>query len=124
MSETAIWSEYPNFSKSEFDCQQTGENEMCHHFMTLLQKLRIAYDKPMTITSGYRSPSHSIESNKSTPGTHAQGIAADIACRGADAYSIIELAVNFGFTGIGICQKGAPRFIHLDMREFPTIWSY
>lgn len=124
MKNLAIWLEYPNFSKSEFDCQQTNDNEMTHEFMTLLQKMRNAYGKPMKITSGYRSPKHSIEAKKSTPGTHAQGIACDIACSGRDALTIIELALNFGFTGIGVCQKGDARFIHVDIREFPTIWSY
>jgi len=124
MSEKAIWSQYPNFSKEEFNCQQTNDNEMTHKFMTLLQKMRNAYGKPMKITSGYRSPKHSIEARKGTPGTHAQGIACDIACKGRDAHTIIELALNFGFTGIGICQKGDKRFIHVDLREFPTVWSY
>jgi hypothetical protein len=29
-----------------------------------------------------------------------------------------------GFKGIGVQQKGAGRFIHLDDREDPAIWSY
>jgi len=124
MSELAIWSEYPDFDKSEFDCKETGANEMTHHFMTLLQKLRTAYGKSIVPSSGYRSPKHSAEAHKEAPGTHAQGIAVDIPCRGKDAYTIIELGLNFGFKGIGISQKGDKRFIHLDLREFPTIWSY
>ena len=27
-------------------------------------------------------------------------------------------------TGIGVQQKGAGRFIHLDLRSTPTVWSY
>jgi len=124
MSEKANWEEYPNFSKSEFDCKETGENKMRHHFMTRLQKLRKAYGKPMVVTSGYRSPKHSIEARKTKPGIHPDGIAVDIKCRGQDALELLELGLNMGFTGLGISQKGADRFIHFDLREFPNIWSY
>lgn len=58
------WSKYPNFSKREFDCKETGENRMTVEFMDKLQELRTRYGKPMRITSGYRSPQHSIEAAK------------------------------------------------------------
>ena len=61
------WSKYPSFSKHEFDCQETGENEMQSRFLDMLQSLRNQYGKPMKITSGYRSPNHSIEKRKSKP---------------------------------------------------------
>ena len=85
------------------------------------------YDKPMTITSGYRDPKHPIEARKEKPGTHTTGLAADIACNGQDAYDILQIAFELGFSGIGVQQKGSARFIHLDMWEDgprPNVWSY
>lgn len=120
----AKWGKYASFSKEEFDCQETGENEMQHAFMVKLQTLRDTFGRPMVVSSGYRSPSHSIEARKSSPGTHAQGIAVDIAVDREDAVTLLRLALSQGFTGIGIQQKGSGRFIHLDTREHPTIWSY
>jgi zinc D-Ala-D-Ala carboxypeptidase len=120
----AQWNLYPNFSKREFDCKHTGENQMSHDFMFKLQQLRVIYARPMLITSGYRSPKHPIEARKSTVGTHAQGIACDIAVSGADAIRLISLAIDLGFNGIGVQQKGDGRFIHLDTRAIPAIWSY
>lgn len=115
------WNKYPNFTKEEFDCQEMGENEMQARFMDKLQELRTKYGKPMRITSGYRSPNHSIEKRKEKPGTHAQGIAADIYCTGPDKYRLVKLAFELGFTGIGIDS----RFIHLDLsKERMAIWSY
>lgn len=110
------------FKVSEFDCQETGENEMKEEFLLLLDKLREACDFPFTITSGYRSPSHSIEVRKSSPGTHAQGIAADIyAASGDRRFTIIQKALELGFTGIGVDKH----FIHVDIRETtPVVWSY
>lgn len=120
------WTKYPNFGKREFDCSQTGRNEMKPEFLDKLQALRTEYGKPMRITSGYRHPSHAIEAAKENPGTHSAGIACDVACWSDDAYEIVRLAIKHGFTGIGISQnsRGA-RFVHLDMRDsVPVIYSY
>ena len=121
------WSEFPNFSESEFKCKHCGKVEMAPVFMQKLQQLRTAYGKPMVISSGYRCPDHPTEARKSTPGVHSMGIACDVAVQGNDAYNLLSLAFAYGFTGIGVNQKGTGRFIHLDTyREppRPNIWSY
>lgn len=120
------WSKYPNFSKTEFDCKETGENEMQVRFMGKLQALRTEYAKPMVITSGYRSPRHSIERRKAKPGAHASGLACDIAVgAGQDVYDLLALALAHGFTGIGVSQKtGMARFLHIDILPRSAVWSY
>ena len=120
------WADYPNFSREEFRCKYTGECEMHPAFMQRLQHLRTKFGKPMIVTSGYRSKRHPIEANKASPGEHSHGRAADIAVRGADALLLLRLALEFGFTRIGVQQKGEGRYLHLgDSPDFPTgIWSY
>lgn len=122
------WSKYPNFSAAEFTCKHTGRCEMAPDFMARLQHLRQVYGKPMVITSGFRHATHPIEARKAEPGAHSTGHAADVAVQGADALRLVQLALGLGFTGIGVQQKGAGRFIHLDDlgQGFPrpTIWSY
>jgi len=110
------------FNVSDFDCQETGNNEMCQDFLDKLDALRHNTGFPFVITSGYRDPSHSIESRKSKPGTHSQGIAADIRIRnGAEGYKLACEAFKAGFTGIGIAKT----FIHVDTRKTtPVIWIY
>lgn len=98
-------------------------------FMARLQRLRTAYGKPMKITSGYRDPTHPIEAKKAVPGAHASGRACDVAIRGAEAVELLKLALEHGFTGIGVQQKGEGRFLHLDDIEDgsqprPMLWSY
>ena len=99
--------------------------------MDRLQLLRSLYGSPLVITSGYRSPRHTIEAAKETPGTHSLGRAVDIACNGAEALDLIGEALEVEFTGFGVQQKGENRFLHLDdLRDGehtaprPTIWSY
>ena len=110
------------FSTSEFDCQHTGENRMEQDFLSKLDSLREACGFPFVITSGYRSPDHPIEAVKEIPGTHAQGIAADIKItNSAQRYTIIREALAHGFTGLGV----AGDFIHVDTRgTVPVIWTY
>jgi uncharacterized protein YcbK (DUF882 family) len=125
------WSNFPNFKEEEFRCKHTGICQMDRHFMARLQAIRNEFAKPMVITSGYRHPSHPVEAKKlaGLPGAHTTGHAADISVRGEDAYRLIVLAWKYGFTGIGVNQKGDGRYIHLDdisdgSLPRPTIWSY
>ena len=62
---------------------------------------------------------------KSEPGPHTTGLACDVGVKGADAHKLLKLALNQGFMGIGIQQKGNGRFLHLDTAsEYGRLWSY
>ena len=110
------------FKLSDFDCQETGNNEMSEEFLDKLDDLRHVCGFPFIITSGYRDPSHSIEARKAKAGTHARGIASDIRINnGNEAYQIIKHAQSMGFNGIGVAKS----FIHVDIRKgMPVIWCY
>ena len=117
---------WPDFKSSELACKETGELGVTYELMDALQKLRRKLKRPLTITSGYRSPQHSIEKRKKKPGKHAMGLAVDIAADSNLAYQILSNAARCGFYRIGSCQKGSVRFMHLDV--FPEYggqhWSY
>jgi uncharacterized protein YcbK (DUF882 family) len=111
------------FKLEDFDCQETGENEMSEAFIHCLDELRETCGFPFIITSGFRSPEHSRERSKSKgPGTHAQGIAADIKVSGGfQRYKIVEKALLMGFRGVGVAKT----FIHIDDRQTGfVIWNY
>lgn len=114
--------DFKYFKLEEFDCQETGENDMQEEFIHALDKLREECGFAFTITSGYRSPTHSIEARKAAPGTHSQGIAADIkVAGGAQRFKIVEKAHQLGFGGIGVAKT----FVHVDIRSTtPVLWVY
>lgn len=125
------WRNYKNFSKWEFDCSHTGENNMRSEFMEMLQQIRSTFGKPMVISSGYRDWTHPVEINKDRPGEHTYGLAADIKVYGIRAFELADIAFHHGIRRIGFNQKGPleSRFIHLGMGDkqlnFPaTIWTY
>ena len=110
------------FKLSDFDCQETGENKMNEDFLIKLDDLRHACGFPFIVTSGYRSPQHSIEMRKVKAGAHSKGIASDIRIHsGSEGFVIVSKAIKAGFRGIGVAKT----FIHLDTRKtMPVIWSY
>ena len=120
-----------HFSYAELVCKcGCGRMETDPAFLAKLEDLRVAFGKPMTVTSGYRCPRHNAEvSHTGTAGPHTIG-AADIAVSGEDAYTLVQLAMACGFSGIGIKQSGdfPGRFVHLDNLPFswprPRIWTY
>ena len=98
-----------------------------------MQKVDALRDKlgfSFPVNSAYRCADHPIEARKAFPGSHASGRAIDIGVAGEEAYKLIQGALEEGFTGIGVSQKGPTRFIHLDdledseNRPRPHIWSY
>ena len=113
---------YKYFTEQEFVCQETGENEIVPEFIHRLDELRELCGFPFTITSGYRSPQHSIEAAKAAPGKHSEGIAADVrVVDGVQRRTIIEKALTLGFGGIGVAKS----FVHVDIRvSTPVVWTY
>ena len=120
------------FTHEELACKGSGECNMDFDFMEKLIFLREAYNKPMYISSAYRSREHNEKVGGAPNSPHTLGKAVDILVSGKDAYRVIDLALKLGFTGIGVSQKGPhdKRFIHLDTMKNspssprPTIWSY
>ena len=113
---------YKYFKLEDFACSDTGENEIQDEFVKKLDELRESCGFPFIVTSGYRSPNHPIEAKKSSPGTHAQGIAADIRITtAAERHCIVKEAMKLGFTGIGVDKT----FVHVDTRGTPAVmWLY
>lgn len=110
------------FTRDEFKCQYTGKNEISDDLIHKLDQLREACGFPFKINSGYRDKTHPIEAKKKEPGTHARGIAADIAVRdGVQRRKLVEEALKLGFNGVGVANS----FIHVDIRkDTPVLWLY
>lgn len=105
-----------------FTCSHTGAKGIDRAFVNRLDELRHRCGFPFKISSGYRSPEHPAEAKKPSPGTHAQGIAADILVFGGDQRRrVVEEAIKMGFNGIGVAEE----FVHVDARETAEVmWVY
>ena len=118
------------FSRDELSCK-CGEcvgYQFNEGTLDRLNKVRSIANVPMLVSSGYRCEQYN--KTRGFTQTHATGQAVDIVCDRESAHKILKAALESGFTGIGVKQKGNGRFIHLDdlektdWRIRPTIWSY
>ena len=120
------------FSIDELKCKGTDECNMDEGFMERLVTLRHKFNKPMVISSGYRSSSYNQVIGGARNSPHLYGKAVDVLVSGKAAHKLIGLAVQHGFTGIGVSQRGPyeSRFLHLDIMDNsdihprPWVWSY
>lgn len=111
------WGQFwPNFTFDEMACR-CGCNtcRMDPAVLDKLQHLRDLLGRPLPVSSGYRCANHSAEIKKSRPGQHFYGRAVDITVSHDDAGDLVALAWQAGWS-VGVNQKGAGRFIHLDRR--------
>ncbi|MGL4638562.1 MAG: D-Ala-D-Ala carboxypeptidase family metallohydrolase [Shewanella sp.] len=128
---------WPNFTRKEMacrcgKCEISSSRHMDTDTLDKLQALRNFLGFGLPVTSGYRCSNHPEEAKKKEPGAHYYGQAVDVAVSHQQALAVVESARRFGFTGIGIKQKGNARFIHLDDmpnepeagRPRPHIYSY
>lgn len=124
-----------HFSLAEFACKGVGccgrSSKMDQWFLQELDELRSRYGKPLIVSSGYRCPVHNSRvSSTGKAGPHTTGRAADFAVDRGNALALLRVAIDMGFTGIGVQQKGGGRFLHLDNlpnapgQPRPSIWSY
>jgi uncharacterized protein YcbK (DUF882 family) len=126
------WDNYKDFARSEFVCSCGCDRaEMSPAFMDRLQRVRSVMGEALVVSSGYRCPEYNARiSSTGRNGPHTLGKAADIAVQGDKAHRLLKHAMQHGFTGIGVQQKGDGRFLHLDTLggEYngprPWVWSY
>lgn len=117
-----------NFTREELACKHCGKMEIPLHVVQMLQKVRDKVGFPLKINSGYRCPEYNAQlAETGSNGPHTVA-AFDIAADGRQAFAIIKAAIEVGFTGIGVSQKGSGRFVHIDYlptsHPRPMVWSY
>lgn len=118
------------FTEEELSCPCCGENKFSEETLKKFNKLRHDLGRPLPMSSGYRCEAYNAL--KGYTQTHATGQAGDLNVSHELAFDIVALASDYGFTGVGVSQKGnvKGRFIHLDdlpaanSRPRPHIWSY
>ena len=88
--------------------------------VTVLQKIREHFGKPVTITSAYRTPTRNKEAGGTTYSQHLYGKAADIKISGVTPKKVADYAETLlPEGGIGIYST----FTHIDVRSTKSRWQ-
>lgn len=114
----------PNFTENEFRCKCGCGVSRAHPLLIwALEELRAAIgNRVITVTSGYRCPSHNKAVGGAPTSKHLDGMAADISVAGMTGIQIAQAAKAIPwFNGFGIAKGWA----HLDVRDGArAVWRY
>lgn len=91
--------------------------------VTYIQQIRDHFKKPITITSGYRCPTHNARVGGASGSRHAKGQAADIVVQGVAPKKVAQYAESIGIKGIGLYETSKDgHFVHIDTRTTKSFW--
>ena len=110
-----------NFKVKEFACQDGSDPIFIDsELVSVLQKIRNHFGKPVTITSAYRTPNHNKNVGGTTYSQHLYGKAADIKVQGIAPKEVATYAETLlGEGGIGTYST----FTHIDVRATKSRWQ-
>ena len=95
--------------------------------VNVLEAIRVRADKPVRITSGYRSwkrnqDIYHARGQRPTLSRHCSGQAVDFKIAGMNGVELAKLAIDAAGTDLAIGL--GPDFIHVDVRGTWTLWEY
>ena len=119
------------FNYTEFDSpDELGSGkQMSEKILDMLDLAREKFDKPIKITSGFRTQAYNQDLKArgykaSSKSSHLKGLAVDIHCNNSkDRFELVDILLDVGFNRIGIANT----FIHADIDEDKPshlIWTY
>ena len=119
----------PAFKVREFRCRDGSDAIMIDQtLVVLLQAIREHFNKPITITSGYRTGTHNTAVGGSRSSQHLLGRAADIQVQDTDPLAVAAYAESLmpGWGGVGRYPVKAGRakgWVHVDTRPNKSRWT-
>ena len=119
----------PSFTVREFRCRDGSDAIMIDQtLVVLLQAIREHFNKPITITSGYRTGTHNTAVGGSKSSQHLLGKAADIqvADTTVEAVAVYAESLMPDWGGVGRYPVKAGRakgWVHVDTRAKKSRWT-
>ncbi len=114
-----------HFSRHEFACQcGCGYDDINMELVYILETIRVAIGRPITITSGCRCVEWNQEVGGTSNSAHLTGDAADLKTQGSlQRAEYLDNAWRLGVRRIGFANS----FTHVDIADnhpTPRIWLY
>lgn len=109
-----------HFKESEFACSCCGETKISQHLISVLELVRMHFNKPVTVTSSYRCEKHNASVGGAKNSKHLLGIAADIQVKDIEpklVYQFIDTTFPNSY-GLGSYDS----FTHIDVRPTKARW--
>lgn len=110
-----------NFRAGEYFCKGSGccsTAKIDDKLVSYDQQIRDHFGEAVTISSGYRCPTHNKRVGGSSQSYHARGQASDIMVEGVAPLEVARFAESIGIKGIGLYDN----FVHIDTRVTKFFW--
>ena len=105
----------PHFKAKEFQCKDKSEYLLiASELIEILETIRNHFNAPVTVNSGYRTPSWNSKVNGAPNSYHCKGMAADIVVKGHSSREVAKYADSIMEQG-GVIRY--TNFTHIDVRE-------
>ena len=111
-----------HFTVREFACHDGSDTVLIDdRLVTLLEKIRDRFGKPIHINSAYRTAAYNAKVGGVSNSYHVKGMAADIVVQGIPAKRVAQYAETLGCGGIGWYEH--KKFAHIDTRHKRVCWK-
>lgn len=108
-----------NFKVREFACKDGSDKILIDSdLVELLQKIRNNFNKPVKITSGYRTVEHNKKVGGEKNSYHLKGQASDFQVVGINPILVAMYCEKINAGGIGVYKN----FTHIDTRTKQARW--
>ena len=112
-----------HFKAREFRCHDGSDTILiADELIDLLEKIRKHFDKPVNVTSGYRTVTYNKACGGAPGSQHLTGKAADIIVQGINPLQVCRYAEILMPTAGGIGYY-VNRFSHVDVRSLRARWK-
>lgn len=113
-----------HFEAQEFKCKDNSRVIVLNKaLLDLLELIRMHYNSPLTITSGYRTVQYNSQLKNASPKSqHTHGNAADIKVKNVSPLALYNWLNNSYPNSLGLGLYDT--FVHVDVREGKSRWDY
>jgi uncharacterized protein YcbK (DUF882 family) len=115
-----------NFKLKEFACKDGSDEVLLDlRVVDLLQAIRDHFGKPVTITSGYRTPAYNKKVGGAPDSFHTRGMAADFNVSGVSPLEVRRVIESGRVAGVDPAKIGLGAytgFTHIDCRGYKGRW--
>ena len=113
-----------HFKVREFGCKDGSDPVFIDtELVDILEQIRVHFEKPVNITSAFRTAKHNASCGGAKFSQHLYGKAADIRISGVSVDALADYAEKLLGNSGGVGRYYVDGFVHVDVRAVKSRWK-